>query len=309
MQFLGTVTVPAGGSANNVGSFAINEKFTSLLIQTPPSTAGFHVVVSDSVLTSDANQYLLIANTFSEVKCPNGTANPTIVAIYSSGSGGVCAVYGLFGTALIDATSSGGGGGGGVTSITGGEGITVDSSTGNVTLGSAAGGDLSGTVAAATVVGLQNVGVASIAPTNGQVLAYHAGSGKWEPTSGAGGGLPYSEANGVTTTATPSITLYSVALPLNTVADLDIKIVAIENSTSAYARFERRVFVSNATGTASLDQSLVPTPDKKSALASAWTATVGVSAANLQVTVTGVPSSSLDTVKWEAIIVPTELTY
>ncbi len=76
-----------------------------------------------------------------------------------------------------------GGGGGGVTSLTGGGGVTVSAATGAVTLGSACGGDLAGTVAAATVGGLQGRVVSNAAPANGQVLAWDASGVAWTPTT------------------------------------------------------------------------------------------------------------------------------
>jgi hypothetical protein len=92
------------------------------------------------------------------------------------------------------------------------------------------------------------------------------------------------------------------------VSDLDVKIVAIETGSAAYARFERRALVSNPTGTAQLVQTLIPTPDKLTGV-SGWTVTAGVSGGNFEVVVVGNPTSALDIVKWEAIITPTQLTF
>lgn len=312
MQFLGNLVVPGGGSVNNKTTatpFQILEKFTSLLVITPASASGFNIVVGDSPgLTSNANEYLVAGSTLNEIKCPNETPLETVVAVYGV-SGGTCEVYGLYGTALIDATNHGGGGGSGVTSIAVTQGLTASGATGAVTLGTNSGGDLSGALDLATVVGIQGTPVSATVPTDGQVLTYSLANLRWEPAAAPGGGLPYAQATGQTTTGTPTIPLYSVAIPLTTISDIDIKIVAIETASLAYARFERRVLISNPTGSAQLVQTMVPTPDNKTAGAAAWSVSVGVSGANFELTVTGAPSGALDTVKWEAILTPTQLTY
>lgn len=50
-------------------------------------------------------------------------------------------------------------------------------------------GDVVGNISATNVVAIQSVPVTSSAPTNGQVLAYNSGSGKWVPTTVISSGL------------------------------------------------------------------------------------------------------------------------
>ena len=89
-------------------------------------------------------------------------------------------------------------GGGGVTSVFGRTGV-VTSLTGDYTFGQIAGtvgssqlpgasGDLSGTLTAATVTGIQSRAVANTAPSNGQALLWNSASSAWQPGTVAGSG-------------------------------------------------------------------------------------------------------------------------
>src|ERR1017187_2560949 len=51
-----------------------------------------------------------------------------------------------------------------------------------------AGGDVSGTLIAATVTGIQNRAVANTAPSNGQALVWNSGASAWQPSTVSGGG-------------------------------------------------------------------------------------------------------------------------
>ena len=51
-----------------------------------------------------------------------------------------------------------------------------------------AGGDVSGTLTAATVTGIQNRAVAGTAPSNGQTLVWNSGAAAWQPGTITGGG-------------------------------------------------------------------------------------------------------------------------
>ena len=51
-----------------------------------------------------------------------------------------------------------------------------------------AGGDVSGTLTAATVTGIQNRAVANTAPTSGQALVWNSGASAWQPGTVSGGG-------------------------------------------------------------------------------------------------------------------------
>ena len=109
---------------------------------------------------------------------------------------------------------------GGVKVVTGG-GVTGGATIplgGTLTLGTKAGGDLSGSLGAATVVGVQGVPVSAAAPQDGQVLKYNAASGQWLPSVDAvnpgtvtsvSAKAPLSIANATTT---PAITLGTVGI-------------------------------------------------------------------------------------------------
>ncbi len=92
-------------------------------------------------------------------------------------------------------TVAGGGGGGAITSVFGRTGV-VSSLTGDYTFGQIAGtvgnaqlpgasGDVSGTLAATTVTGIQSRAVASTAPLSGQALVWNGSL--WTPSSSGGG--------------------------------------------------------------------------------------------------------------------------
>ena len=51
-----------------------------------------------------------------------------------------------------------------------------------------AGGDVTGTLTAATVTGIQNRAVANTAPANGQALVWNSGASAWQPGTVSGGG-------------------------------------------------------------------------------------------------------------------------
>ena len=52
----------------------------------------------------------------------------------------------------------------------------------------AAGGDVSGTLTAATVTGIQNRVVANTAPANGQALLWNSSASAWQPGTVSGSG-------------------------------------------------------------------------------------------------------------------------
>ena len=123
--------------------------------------------------------------------------NPTnynVTINFSSAQSGYCVVNGA-GTASVS------GGGGAVVSVFGRIGAVV-SEAGDYsfpqisgTIASSqlpnAGGDVSGTLTAATVTGLQNRAVAATAPGNGQALVWNSTASAWQPAtvSGSGGAV------------------------------------------------------------------------------------------------------------------------
>ena len=110
---------------------------------------------------------------------------------FSTAQTGYCVVNGA-GTASV------GTGGGAVSSIFGRSGAVTaqagDYSFGQISgaVGSGqlpgAGGDVSGTLTAATVAGIQNRAVANTAPTNGQTLVWNSGASAWQPGTVSGSG-------------------------------------------------------------------------------------------------------------------------
>ena len=120
--------------------------------------------------------------------------NPTtynVTVNFSTAQTGYCVVNGA-GTASVST------GGGAVSSIFGRSGaVTAQSGDYNFgqisgSVGSSqlpgAGGDVSGTLTAATVAGIQNRAVASTAPANGQALVWNSGAAAWQPGTVSGGG-------------------------------------------------------------------------------------------------------------------------
>jgi hypothetical protein len=111
---------------------------------------------------------------------------------FSTAQTGYCVVNGA-GTAAVA-----GGGGGAVTSVFGRTGAVL-SQTGDYSFGQisgsvgssqlpGAGGDVSGTLTAATVTGLQTRAVANTAPANGQALVWNSGASAWQPGTVSGSG-------------------------------------------------------------------------------------------------------------------------
>jgi hypothetical protein len=111
---------------------------------------------------------------------------------FSTAQTGYCVVNGA-GTAAVA-----GGGGGTVTSVFGRSGAVL-SQTGDYNFGQisgsigssqlpSAGGDVSGTLTAATVTGLQTRAVSNTAPANGQALVWNSGASAWQPGTVAGSG-------------------------------------------------------------------------------------------------------------------------
>jgi len=110
---------------------------------------------------------------------------------FSTAQTGYCVVNGA-GTASV------GTGGGAVSSIFGRTGAvtaqTGDYSFGQISgsIGSSqlpgAGGDVSGTLTAATVAGIQNRAVTNTAPANGQALVWNSGASAWQPGTVSGSG-------------------------------------------------------------------------------------------------------------------------
>jgi len=109
---------------------------------------------------------------------------------FSTAQSGYCVVNGA-GTASVS-------GGGAVSSVFGRTGPVL-SQAGDYSFGQIsgtvasnqlpnAGGDLSGTIAAATVTGLQNRSVAATAPANGQALVWNSSSSAWQPGTVSGSG-------------------------------------------------------------------------------------------------------------------------
>ena len=72
-----------------------------------------------------------------------------------------------------------------------------------------AGGDVSGTLTAATVTGIQNRAVANTAPANGQALVWNSGASAWQPGTVSGGGGAVSSVFGRTGTVTAQTGDYS----------------------------------------------------------------------------------------------------
>ena len=110
---------------------------------------------------------------------------------FSTAQTGYCVVNGA-GTAAVSQ------GGGAVSSVFGRTGAVM-AQTGDYNFGQisgtaasgqlpGAGGDVSGTLTAATVAGIQNRAVASTAPANGQALVWNSGASAWQPGTVSGGG-------------------------------------------------------------------------------------------------------------------------
>lgn len=74
-------------------------------------------------------------------------------------------------------------------------------------------GDLIGSSPAPTVVGLRGIPIVNTIPTAGQVLAYNASTGKWEPASvgGAGGVASVSAGTGISITGSGTAPVVNVA--------------------------------------------------------------------------------------------------
>jgi hypothetical protein len=118
--------------------------------------------------------------------------NYNVTVDFSMAQTGYCVVNGA-GTAAVA-----GGGGGTVTSVFGRSGAVL-SQTGDYNFGQIsgsvgssqlpnAGGDVSGTLTAATVTGLQTRAVSNTAPANGQALVWNSGAASWQPGTVAGSG-------------------------------------------------------------------------------------------------------------------------
>jgi hypothetical protein len=114
-----------------------------------------------------------------------------VTVYFSTAQTGYCVVNGA-GTASVSL------GGGAVSSVFGRTGAVM-AQTGDYTFGQisgsvgssqlpGAGGDVSGTLTAATVAGIQNRAVASTAPANGQALLWNSGASAWQPGTVSGGG-------------------------------------------------------------------------------------------------------------------------
>jgi hypothetical protein len=110
---------------------------------------------------------------------------------FSTAQTGYCVVNGA-GSAAVAA------GGGAVSSVFGRSGAVM-AQTGDYNFGQisgsvgssqlpGAGGDVSGTLTAATVTGIQNRAVANTAPANGQALVWNSGASAWQPSTVSGGG-------------------------------------------------------------------------------------------------------------------------
>ena len=139
---------------------------------------------------------------------------------FSTAQTGYCVVNGA-GTASVS------GGGGAVSSVFGRSSAVMaqagDYNFGQIsgTIGPSqlpgAGGDVSGTLAAATVSGIQNRAVASTAPANGQALVWNTSAATWQPgTVSAGGAV--SSVFGRTGTVTAQIGDYGFGQISGTVA-------------------------------------------------------------------------------------------
>jgi hypothetical protein len=118
-------------------------------------------------------------------------ATYNVTVNFSTAQTGYCVVNGA-GTAAVD-------GGGGVVSSVFGRTGAVMAQTGDYTFGQisgsvgssqlpGAGGDVSGTLTAATVTGIQSRAVANTAPANGQALVWSSGASAWQPGTVSGSG-------------------------------------------------------------------------------------------------------------------------
>ncbi len=120
-------------------------------------------------------------------------ANYNVTVNFSTAQTGYCVVNGA-GTASV----GGSGGSGAVTSVFNRTGAVLSQTgdysfaqiSGSVGSGQlpGAGGDVSGTLTAATVTGIQNRAVATTAPANGQALVWNSGTSAWQPGTVSGGG-------------------------------------------------------------------------------------------------------------------------
>jgi hypothetical protein len=148
---------------------------------------------------------------------------------------------------------------GGVSSVFNRTGAVV-SQTGDYTFGQISGtvatgqlpsasGDLSGTLSAATVTGIQSRAVANTAPSSGQALVWNAAAATWQPTtlSGGGGGASMASQLGDLAVVSTSSTVLTIGANCTAASPCNVRfgyqVFSITNSATA-------TISSNGTGVA-----------------------------------------------------------
>ena len=107
MVFLGNLVIANGSSINNTTTavpFTIGFQYPRLLIVTPAAASGtFYTTVNTGAALAATTSDLGVAEqTSTQIDCPIGSPNATVVAIRGSGAataGVSVAVYGLYGQA------------------------------------------------------------------------------------------------------------------------------------------------------------------------------------------------------------------
>ena len=110
MVLLGVIQIVNGGSKNNTNTlgqdFRIPHKFPRLLIVTPSDVSGngYNLKVGadsayPSAFAAAPTDFGVAGSTSTQVQCPNGSPDDTILAIYGSGDAGNASIYGTYGEA------------------------------------------------------------------------------------------------------------------------------------------------------------------------------------------------------------------
>jgi hypothetical protein len=161
--------------------------------------------------TPPVNGQTLIWNSASNIWAP-GTV--------SGGSGGVASVFGRTGTVTAQSGD-----------------YSFGQISGSVSSGQlpAAGGDVSGTLTAATVTGIQSRAVANTAPANGQALVWSSSGNAWTPGTVSGGGGAVLSVFGRTGAITAASGDYSFGQISGSLALSQMPSGTISNSTSGNA--------------------------------------------------------------------------
>src|SRR5208282_4929070 len=179
-------STPAAGAGMGLGNFQADSATPRNVSVEFPSTGGVNPQSGSTytIVLSDRGKLVSLAYA--------GNVAVTITAGGTLGAGFYCGVQNQgSGTATLTPASGTINGGGSLALATGtGSLLYCDGSNFEALIGGGggsftAGGDLSGTSSSQEVIGIQNKLIDG-GPTDGDVLKYSSGSGKWEPTALAG---------------------------------------------------------------------------------------------------------------------------